>query len=129
MGTPYKSTQIKQNQVKYWLLRKRGNRSTRIKTPRNTRFNPGIELGTQWWDAIVLSPLRQPCSICLGNRVDLLLHFGIYEHESCFESSQNITSDHKFRNAGTSSYDFITYYILNKFPSFRLVNDECINRL
>ena len=49
------------------------------------------------------------------------MHFGIYEHEWCFESSQNctsrrrvqfenfqnITSDHKSRNARASSYDFL----------------------
>ena len=30
---------------------------------------------------------------------------------------------------GTFLYNYIIYYIFNKFPSFRLVNDECINRL
>ena len=57
----------------------------------------------------------------IGNLMNLLVHFVIYWHESCFESSQNctsrkrvqienfqnITSDHKSRNATAGSYDIL----------------------
>ena len=59
--------------------------------------------------------------ISIGNRMNLLVHFVIYGHSWCFESSQNctsrrrvqfenfqnITSDHKSRNARASSYNFL----------------------
>ena len=71
--------------------------------------------------------------------MNLLVHFVIYGHEWCFESSQNctsrrrvqfenfqnITSDHKSRNARAGSYDFFIYYILNKIAQTRYILSSC----
>ena len=42
-------------------------------------------------------------SISIGNRMNLLVHFGIYEHERCFESSQNCTSRNLFMHSSLTN--------------------------
>ena len=70
---------------------------------------------------VIIMWIMKMTVISIGNRMNLLVHFMIYGHERCFESSQsctshrrvqfenfqNITSDHKSRNARAGSYDFL----------------------
>ena len=56
---------------------------------------------------VIIMWIMKMTVISIGNRMNLLVHFMIYGHERCFESSQNCTSHRRVQ--------YYYYYILDFF--------------